>query len=325
MRVLILGGTTFFGREIVRLFHEAGHEVTVFTRGNQNPDDLPEVKRVTGDRNRAEDLKKAAGPWDVVIDNIALDGPGVQAALSAFKDVGRYVMTSTVSVYRFVRNAYPIPWKEDAADLDYRPKDENPSDIHWAYARAKFEAERALRTQKKFQWTIVRPTVVYGPHDPKNRGFWYLERMIEGGPILMANGGAGSFRLVYSLDVARWIFQAALLPKAAGRIYNLAQSEIVTLEQFLKESGRALGLTPDLVPVPLSELGDLGGPHGNLINIIPDDSAARELGVTATPFADFARQTAQWFRQHWKGDRAELMKTRPQELALAKTWSRRGS
>lgn len=325
MRVLILGGTTFFGREIVRQFVEAGHEVSIFTRGRQYPIDFPDVRKFTGDRTRLDDLKKAAGPWDLVIDNIAFDGAGVQAALGAFKDVGRYLLTSTVSVYRFTRDRFPIPWREASVDYDYNPAEEVPTDVHWSYARGKLEAERAIRTQTRFPWTIVRPTVVYGPHDAKARGFWYLERLRRGGPILLANGGVGSFRLAYSLDVATGIRLASLSPKAAGKVFNLAQSEVVTLEQFLTESARALGLKAELVPVPLAELGELGGPHGNLTNIIPDDSAARELGLVTTPFATFMEKTAQWYQDHWKGDRTELLKTRPEELAFAEAWARRGT
>jgi 2'-hydroxyisoflavone reductase len=325
MRVLVLGGTTFFGRDLVRELVAAGDDVSIFTRGTHYPSDLPDVRRFTGDRNRAEDLKKAAGPWDCVIDNVAFDGAGVRTALAALKDVGRYVLTSTVSVYRFVRERHAVPWKEASVVFDYQPADETPSDIHWAYARGKLEAERAVR-ESKLPWTVLRPTVVYGPNDPKNRGFWYLERMRRGGPILLSNGGAGSFRLAYSLDVAKAISAAARSVKAAGKVYNLAQEEIVTLEQFLKESARALGVKPELVPVPYSHLGEtLAGPHGTLVNVIPDTQASRELGVTPTPFSVFAEKTALWFQDHWQGDRSQLLENRPQEIAFAESWTRRGT
>lgn len=323
MRVLVLGGTSFFGREVVREFTENGHEVTVFTRGNQYPADLTAAHRIKGDRSREADLHKATGHWDIVVDNIAYDAAGVNTALTALKDVGRYVLTSTVSVYRFTRETFPIPWRENCVDYTYSPAEELPSDIHWKYARGKLEAEKAARGQTRVPWTIVRPTVVYGPHDSKNRGFWYLERMRRGGPILLANGGAASFRLVDSADVATGIRLAALSQKAAGRAFNLAQEEIVTLEMFLRESARVLGLKPELLPVPLADLGELGGPHGNLINCVPDTTAAREIGFLPTPFPTFIEKAAQWFEDHWEGDTAELLRTRPEELAFAEAWKRR--
>ncbi len=38
MKILMIGGTSFFGKEIVELALDAGHEVTIFSRGNARPD-----------------------------------------------------------------------------------------------------------------------------------------------------------------------------------------------------------------------------------------------------------------------------------------------
>ena len=43
MKLLILGGTKFLGRHAVDAALAAGHEVTVFTRGQTNPELFPEV------------------------------------------------------------------------------------------------------------------------------------------------------------------------------------------------------------------------------------------------------------------------------------------
>jgi len=51
MNLLVLGGTQFVGRHIVEAAVEAGHSVSVFTRG-VSPDDLPPgVTRLRGDRD----------------------------------------------------------------------------------------------------------------------------------------------------------------------------------------------------------------------------------------------------------------------------------
>ncbi|CAN7742153.1 NAD-dependent epimerase/dehydratase family protein [Paenibacillus sp. LjRoot56] len=50
MKILVLGGTAFFGRRLVRLLLGDGHDVTIATRG-QTPDDFGDAVtriKVTG-------------------------------------------------------------------------------------------------------------------------------------------------------------------------------------------------------------------------------------------------------------------------------------
>jgi nucleoside-diphosphate-sugar epimerase len=323
MKVLLLGGTSFFGKDIARLFHQAGHSVTLFTRGQQKPSDLPALNGIVGDREKPADLERAARAesWDLVIDNIAYTAQHVEQALTAFAGIKRYLLCSTVSVYRFVRDRYPQPLKETAVDYDYSPPEEIPDDIHWKYARGKLEAERAVIRQTRVPWTILRPPVVYGPYDVTDRGFWYLGRLQQGGPMLLASDGSASFRLSYSVDVARAFLDAAQTTRTIGHIYNTAQSEIITLRDFIEESARALSATTDLISIPIEFLGDLGGPYSTMPNLVQDNSAAeRDFGYRTTPWTEFAAITAAWFRDHWKGDPAKLYATRREELALAQQW-----
>ena len=140
MKVLILGGTSFFGREIVDAFTSKGHKVTTFSRVEKSP--FEKIKHIEGNRTSKEDLLKAkkAGPWDVVIDNIAFGAKDVELALSVFKEVKHYILTSTVSVYRFVpKDAYHPPVKESDVSFTYVPTEEDVNDRNWIYARGKLE------------------------------------------------------------------------------------------------------------------------------------------------------------------------------------------
>jgi nucleoside-diphosphate-sugar epimerase len=325
MKILLLGGTSFFGRDIAQVFHDAGHSVTLFTRGLQKPPGLPPIQFLKGDRSSKADLETAArkGPWDVVIDNIAYDGDQVRAALNAFAGVGQYVLTSTVSVYRYVPHRFPQPLKETSVDFDYKPADEDLSNIHWKYARGKLDAEAACARQSKVPWTILRPPLVYGPYDVTDRGFWYLARLLDGGPLLLPNGGLNSMRLAYSRDLAQSYLLAAQHSEALGSIYNIAQEEILTLRDFIEENARIFGKKPEYVSLPLETAGELGGPYAYAGNWIPDlELARKDLGFSPTPFSTFAKISADWFRTHWQGDKAKLLATRKEELALAEKWKR---
>lgn len=326
MNVLVLGGTRFFGKDIVRLLYDAGHMVGVFTRGITIPTDIPPVQFIQGDRENIADLERAAQAehWDVVIDNIAYNATHVRGALKAFSKVSHYILCSTISVYRFIPQKFAQPMREDMVSYDYNPPTEDVNDIHWKYARGKLEAERECMKQKKVPWTILRPPVVYGPFDYTERGFWYVGRLLHGGPLLLADGGVQSFRIISALDTARAFLQVIdNRKKVLRKAYFIAQSEIITLRDFIEESAHALGLVPDYVSVPAALLGDMAGPYANMVNLIPDISAAKkDFGFTTTPWPEVARTAAEWFRDNGRSNEGELLASRDKEIEFAANWKK---
>src|SRR5438067_2260734 len=67
MQLLILGGTIFLGRHLVDAAVARGHTVTLFNRGQHNPELYPDVEKLRG--NRDGDLAALRGrQWDAVID-----------------------------------------------------------------------------------------------------------------------------------------------------------------------------------------------------------------------------------------------------------------
>ena len=66
MKILVLGGTKFLGRATVEAALEWGHDVTLFNRGETNPELFPEVEKIRGDRTK--DLSPLEGSWDAAID-----------------------------------------------------------------------------------------------------------------------------------------------------------------------------------------------------------------------------------------------------------------
>lgn len=326
MKILILGGNRFIGRELVATFARAGHEVSIFNRSGNTSPDLPSHQVIRGDRHHPEDLKRAAqaGVWDIVIDNNAYQKEDVVQAIGTLKPKKRYFYTSTVSVYKYSPKAYRFPLTENSVEYSHRPKPEDSTNPHWIYARGKMEAEAAVVTQNEVPWTVIRPAAVYGEDDANRRGFWYLSRMLDGGPLLLADSGEHSFRLAYVKDVAQLYLQAAEKEAARNRIYNVAQNEIITLRNFLDESAKALDVTPHYVNIPFEFLGEsLAGPLATMPNFIPDISRAKnDLGFHPTPFENWCGPVGIWFRDHGRADAASLLTTRAKELELASRWAR---
>jgi nucleoside-diphosphate-sugar epimerase len=102
MRVLIIGGTGFIGAHVTQQLARAGHEVTVFHRGNLPPGGAG-VRELRGDRH---DISAHASAFrrlapDVVIDMILSSGSQCRALLDTITGrTGRLVVISSQDVYR---------------------------------------------------------------------------------------------------------------------------------------------------------------------------------------------------------------------------------
>lgn len=186
MNILVLGGTRFFGKRLVRGLLEAGHAVTVATRGRA-PDDFGDrVLRATVDRTIPTEMQKTFGDscFDVIYDNIAYCSNDVRALLDATR-CGRYVLTSSGSVY--------------AERLDTPESDFDPTQgaLVWgnraafSYDEGKRQAERAVfQHYAGIPAAAVRFPYVLGPDDYTERLRFYVEHVVRGRPMAVDNWDA---------------------------------------------------------------------------------------------------------------------------------------
>ena len=98
MKLLVLGGTKFLGRAVAEAALARGHELTLFNRGETNPDLFPEAERLRGDRDG--DLAALEGrAWDAVVDPSGYVPRVVRASAALLRDaVEHYVFVSSLSV-----------------------------------------------------------------------------------------------------------------------------------------------------------------------------------------------------------------------------------
>jgi nucleoside-diphosphate-sugar epimerase len=324
LTILVIGGTQFFGREIVRLFLEHGDNVTVYSRGRRKPEWAQPVEHVQGDRTDHAGFVAAFRPrsFDVVIDNIAYTAADVEAAVAAFAGrVGRYVLTSTGSVYagpRLDAARLLAPLQEDDADLAVRADE--------PYGDGKRACEQVLHTRggrdRGLPFTILRPPVVQGAHDPTNRVWFYVRRIADGGPILAPTGfPSPATRHVYSVDLARAYVDAVTHPIAIDRTYNVAMEEIVTLPDYLRLLGQAMNRQVDVVELPRDALAadeslSAYRPPFSRRFVMDIASVRRDLGWRSTPVSEWLRATAAWEAAHPRPD-PEGYATRDAERRVA--------
>ena len=326
MKVLVIGGTAFFGKAIVNQLVEAGHDVSVMSRGNQQPDVLGKVTHIQCDRTDREQFATKAGgtSYDAVIDNIAYNAEDVTHALDVFKDnVGRYLFTSTAALY--YTSDMRMPAFEPNVNHDFNPPEAEKESPLWTYTMGKAGGENVLINQDSQEFVIIRPPIVLGPDDHTLRGYFYFQRLMDMQPIILTNGGVQSFRIVYSEDLAKGYLLALDNPKAKNNTYNIVQQEIVTAKLLVETAAKALGVEPEVVDIAQSAMKHAGfeypETYGTMQNFILDVTKAEtELGYSSTPFADWISTTVKWYRESYDGKDSGNYENRDAEVAFAKRY-----
>ncbi len=181
MKILVVGGTRYFGIPMVNALLAQGHDVTIATRGNAKVDFAGDVSYVVLDRMDSSSVKRALAnqKFDVIIDKIAYGSNDVKALLENVS-CDRYIQMSTCSVYpkehanisedEFVTSEYPLEWMDRLPD----------------YEKTKRNAERAvLEYMEPSACTFVRYPVVLGENDYTGRLRFYLEHIRDEKPMLV--------------------------------------------------------------------------------------------------------------------------------------------
>jgi len=179
MRLLVLGGTKFLGRGVVDAALAAGHDVTLFNRGETNPGLYPDVESLRGDRHG--DLSSLGGrEWDAVIDPSGYIPRVVRASAELLRGaVGHYVFVSSISVY-----AFPFPAGiDESAPLN--PVVEDADEVTGEnYGGLKVGCENVVREVFGAAFANVRAGLIVGPHDPTGRFTYWPVRVARGGEVL---------------------------------------------------------------------------------------------------------------------------------------------
>jgi NAD(P)-dependent dehydrogenase (short-subunit alcohol dehydrogenase family) len=263
--VMVIGGTRNLGHDLVHALCAAGAGVTVLNRG-RTPDALPsDVERLRADRSDRAALAHAlAGrTFDAVVDTTLYVGADAEAVVELLDGrVGRYVWLSTGQVY-LVRPGLSRPFRE----LDYagalmpEPARDGPDWADWRYGVDKRGAEdvleRAWRT-RRFPVTTLRLPMVNSRRDHFARLLGYVQRLRDGGPILVPDAPDHALRHVDGNDVVTTI--AALLAngRGIGEAYNLSQDETLTLDAFVGLVAAWLGVRATIVRVSRARLDAAG-------------------------------------------------------------------
>jgi nucleoside-diphosphate-sugar epimerase len=329
VKVLVIGGTRYMGAELVWRLLLSGHAVTIFNRGRTADPFGDRVERLVGDRRSDDFARLLRGRrFDAAVDFAAYDGPDARSVVDVL-DVGHYVVISTGQVY-LVRDVPPVPARESDYDGPLMPRPADARDLaDWEYGIGKRACEDVLAYGweiARFPSTRVRIPIVNGERDQSRRLEAYLWRILDGGPVLLPDGGTGLIRHVYAGDVVRFLLRILGDPQTHGRAYNVCHDELLPLRDVLALLAEAMGARTRFVDVASSALEAAGlevravSPFSTRWTSRLDPTRARdELDFAPRPLRQAFDVIARSFLAHLPPSPPDGYAGRAREIALAET------
>jgi len=238
--VAVLGGSGFIGSVLAEHLTRAGHVPVILTRAREHSRSvwaLPTVRCVECNPYDTAALTAAIAGCDAVVNLVGIlnekgdSGEGyrrvhvelTRGALEACAAAGvsRYLHMSAL-------NAAPVAVSH--------------------YQRTKGEAEMLVRGSA-LEWTIFRPSVVFGPGDGLFNRFEALTRYT---PVLPLACGHTRFQPVYVGDVAEAFVRALEDRRCIGQSYDLGGPAVMTLAEIVDKLLATLNRKRLVLPLGLT-------------------------------------------------------------------------
>ena len=239
--VLVVGGTGFIGRRLVRMLIDRRHGVRVLTRNmraaalefegldvdlmmGSHGDEACAARALEGIKVVYHLAKCEGKRWQDYVDgDIAPTAVLASAAVTA--GVERFIYTGTISSYA----------SDDPRDvIDNRTPVDPASERRGHYARSKAACEALLQTMQRergLPLVIVRPGIVIGPGSPPAHpgvGHFLSETRVD-----YWGDGASFLPLVLVDDVADALVRALDAPGALGQTLLLTSPPLMTARDYV--------------------------------------------------------------------------------------------
>lgn len=215
MRILVLGGTGFVGRALLRHLSQQGHHITVLVRHAERHRDLwliPQVTLLETVHFSDLQLRKALRGQDAVINLIGIlhESKG-----QTFEQVHVTLVRKLIAACAVEGVARVLHMSALGADL------QAPS----VYLRSKAQAE-ALLMASDLDVTIFQPSVIFGEGD---RFLALFAKLLAYAPVMPVVCPRAQLSPIWVEDVAQIMVQSLLEKESIGKIYTLCGPRVYSL------------------------------------------------------------------------------------------------
>ena len=241
--VILIGGTGFVGRKIAAMLVSKGYSVIVPTRSLVHANALrvlPLVRAIELDIHDVDQLKQLmanAGPACAVINLVGIlhDSPGIP--------YGKNFAKNHVELTRKIIDAMHATKTKRLLHMSALGANvQGPS----MYLRSKGDAEQLVKNSQ-LDWTIFRPSVIFGKDDNFINLF---SKLLKFAPLLPLAGYNAKFQPVSVHNVAQVFVSALENPKTVRQSYDLAGPKVYRLSELVRFAGQMVGKNRLLIPLP---------------------------------------------------------------------------
>jgi nucleoside-diphosphate-sugar epimerase len=295
MKLLVIGGSYFLGR--VFLIQAAKlHNITVVNRGTYSVEAFG-VQQIKGDRKNASLWQQITDDYDAIIDFCAYEAHDISTVLKNFgKTAKQYIFISTVDVYQ-----HDTQRKKD----EQTPLESNfSSDSAGNYIRGKVLLEQELCAecrQKEMKYTILRPSIIYGPFNYAPRESAYIQLAVKNHILPHITDAEGKFQFVYVKDVANAILSCLLNENTYQNAFNLCNEIISDYNSFYEELKQVIDVPVTELKMTVSEALAQNVPlpfplTAAETQLYANEKSINSLGMQYTPFSEGLQKTYRAFK-----------------------------
>lgn len=285
MRFLITGGAGFVGSYVVRRLLKAGHDVAVYdsllnyvyplnekhlynhqARAKRALDQVKLIRGSTQDLGFLTRAVRDVQPTHIIhlaampLAKLAMERP--EEACDAIIQGTMNILQAAREVPDFKRVVYVSSSMVYGHFEGDRVTEEAPTKPREVYGGLKLAGEVLTQVYGRLyglEYTIVRPSAVYGPTDNNRRVLGiFLENALQG-KALEVRGENERLDFTFVKDLAAGIALAATHPAASGETFNLTRGEARTILEAAQTVAK-------LVP-------------GTVVNVVPRDETMPSRGT----------------------------------------------